>query len=675
MADILARLGIRNVEDLLLHFPAQYQDRTRVTPLIRLLPGQSAQVQGTVELAAVVYGGKRSLQVRISDNTGFLDLRFFHFSAAQQARLARGALIRCFGVVRGGRGGLEMIHPEYQLLDSPEAVTDSEYTAVYPSTTGIHQGTWRRLMRQAIHFAVEDPELLQELLPVEILQQENFPSFRDAIYSVHVPAGEQALQLLQDGCHPGQERLAFEELLVHHLCLRQRRQRSSQRRAWPVRGVAALAERFLAALQFALTAGQQRVVGEITGDLALSYPMQRLVQGDVGCGKTIVAMHAALQAVGAGYQAAVMAPTEILAEQHYTSFSSQLAGLPVTVGRLTGNIKGRERAELLERLRSGAIDIMIGTHALFQEDIEFAKLALVVVDEQHRFGVHQRLALRNKGVRDGYFPHQLIMTATPIPRTLAMTLYADLDCSTIDTLPAGRLPVETVVMPQSRREEIIERIRSLCAAGRQVYWVCPLITESENLQCQAAEIAWQQLYVMLPHLAVGLMHGRLSGADKDQVMQRFTAGEIQVLVATTVIEVGVNVPNATLMVIENAERMGLSQLHQLRGRVGRGAAASACILLYQPPLGQRARERLALLRDTNDGFLVARKDLELRGPGEFFGTRQAGDMAFKVADLARHQHLLPAVQRSAAQLLRGDEIIVKRLIRRWNRFALVYGQV
>ncbi len=673
---MLSRLGIHNVEDLLLHFPVQYQDRTRVTPVARLWPGIQAQVQGTVELTSVVFTGKRSMLVRISDGTGFLDLRFFYFSAAQQARLTRGTLLRCFGQVRTARGGLEMIHPEYQVVDSLEATTASAgYTPVYPSTTGMHQATWRKLLRQAIDRAREDSELLQEFLPMALLERENFPNLQDAIVQVHVPESEQELALLRHGNHPALERLAFEELLVHHLCLRIRRQQCEHRAAWPVAATSPMVHEFVDQLPFQLTPGQTQVLQDIGADLGKAFPMQRLVQGDVGCGKTVVAMIAALHVVSAGLQVAVMAPTEILAEQHLQSFASQMAGLDITIALLTGAVKGRARERLLTELRGGKVHILIGTHALFQEDIQFQQLALVVVDEQHRFGVHQRLALRNKGVQAGRYPHQLIMTATPIPRTLAMTLYADLDCSIIDTLPVGRQPVETVVMPQSRRDQVIERITHLCAAGRQIFWVCPLIEESDSLQCQAAENAWQQLTEQLPDICVGMIHGRMPAQEKERIMGQFSKGEIQVLVATTVIEVGVNVPNACLMVIENAERMGLSQLHQLRGRVGRGADASVCVLLYQSPLSQLAKERLAVMRSTNDGFVIARKDLELRGPGEFFGTRQTGMLAFKIADLGKHQHLLPRVQRSAAELLMHDQITVNRLIQRWNRFALAYSQV
>ncbi len=679
VAGRLEKLGVYTVQDLLFHLPYRYEDRTRVVPMGGLRPGDPAVVEGEVQLAEVRFGRRRSLLVRVSDGTGSLTLRFFHFSAAQQSGFQRGVRVRCYGEARAGAATLEMVHPEYRVLTAADPPPSEDHlTPVYPTTEGVHQLSLRRLAEAALT-CLDEPqgagEVLPEWLPPEILQRFRLPSLVDAVRYVHRPPPDAALADLAAGLHPAQQRLAFEELLAHHLSLRRLRHKARLRQAPSLDGDGALLGGFLAALPFALTAAQQRVIGEIRADLAASHPMLRLVQGDVGSGKTVVAACAALQAVQSGYQAAVMAPTELLAEQHYHSFARWLEPLGVKVSWLAGKSKGAARAARLADIASGEAAIAVGTHALFQADVTFARLGLVIVDEQHRFGVHQRLALREKGLGDGRRPHQLTMTATPIPRTLAMTLYADLDVSVIDELPPGRTPVQTVVVSDKRRDEVVARVRDACAQGRQAYWVCTLIEESEALQCQAASDTAAALTEALPELRVGLVHGRLKAREKEQVMAAFKDGHIDLLVATTVIEVGVDVPNASLMIIENPERLGLAQLHQLRGRVGRGAQASTCVLLYRPPLSDTARERLGVMRDTVDGFEIARRDLELRGPGEVLGTRQTGMLQLRIADLVRDQGQLAAVEKAAELLLRRYPERVGPLMRRWLGDAVRYGDV
>lgn len=680
-AQRLANLGIATVQDLLFHLPSRYQDRTRVVPMGSLRPGDEAVVEGTVDLAEIKFGRKRMLLVRISDGTGALTLRFFHFNANQQAGFARGTRLRCYGEVRPGAVTLEMIHPEYRRVE-PGAIpgegepVEEHLTPIYPSTEGMHQLTLRALTDQALERLVQTGDAgLHEWLPPELLKQFKLPSIAAAIRYVHRPPPEASVESLEAGKHPAQQRLVFEELLAHHLSLRQLRHAAKAQRAPALDGTGGLRERFLAALPFALTAAQRRVVAEIETDLRRDHPMLRLVQGDVGSGKTVVAALAALQAVEASAQVAAMAPTELLAEQHYRNFHAWLSPLGIEVAWLSGKIKGKAREAALAALASGKAAIAIGTHALFQEDVQFARLGLVIVDEQHRFGVHQRLALRDKGKQGVLYPHQLTMTATPIPRTLAMTIYADLDASIIDELPPGRTPVQTVVIPDNRRPEIVERVRQACAQGRQAYWVCTLIEESEALQCQAAADTAAQLAEALPDLRVGLVHGRMKPREKEAVMAAFKAHALDLLVATTVIEVGVDVPNASLMIIENAERLGLAQLHQLRGRVGRGSAQSSCVLMYHGPLSEAARARLGVLRDTTDGFEIARRDLELRGPGEVLGTRQTGLLSLRIADLLRDQDQLPAVERAAERLLADYPEHAAPLIRRWLGDAGRYGQV
>ena len=632
-----------------------------------------AAVTGTVELAEVVFRGRRSLLVRLADGTGFLTLRFFHFSGAQQQQLIRGARLACFGEVRRGKHGPEIVHPEYRDAGAPDTqAVKGALTPIYPATEGIQQGRLRNLTAQAL--AAAGSGELADFLPPEVQRDLGLPGLVEALHYVHRPPPDARLPVLDAGRHPAQRRLAFEELLAHQLTLRKLRNAIRRDPAWPIAARGELADRLLAGTGFRLTAAQRRVIEEVRRDLALPHPMLRLVQGDVGSGKTIVAAMAAADVVEAGGQTALMAPTELLAEQHAQNFTRWLAPLGIAPCLVTGRLPAKARREAEAALAGGDQGIAIGTHALFQDELRFAKLALVIVDEQHRFGVHQRMRLRDKGA-DGRFPHQLVMTATPIPRTLAMTAYADLDVSVIDELPPGRTPIATVAMPDSRRDQVVQRIQGACRAGRQAYWVCPLIEGSDLLEAQAAEDTAAALAAALPDVAVGIVHGRMPPAAREKTMAKFKAGGIGLLVATTVIEVGVDVPNASLMVIENAERMGLAQLHQLRGRVGRGSQASSCVLLWHAPLSPLAKERLAVLRGTNDGFEVARRDLELRGPGELLGTRQAGLMQLKVADLMRDADLLPGVQAAADVMMRAHADNIAPLERRWIGASTRYGKV
>ncbi len=674
LAERLRALGVQTVQDLLFLLPLRYEDRTRVVPLGELRPGRRAAVEGDVLLTEVAFRGRRQMLCRIGDGSGFLTLRFFYFTLQQQNALARGARIRCFGEARRGPHGLEIVHPEYRRVDPDAADSPMEHlTPIYPGTEGVTQGRLRMLVGMALDRT--GPRDLEDWLPPSLLADSQMPLLREALVYVHRPPAGAPVDVLLSWRHPAQRRLAFEELLAHQLSLKLLRRRIQSDPGWPLAGAGSLQAKLLAALPFKLTPAQRRALLEIEGDLGLAKPMLRLVQGDVGCGKTLVAALAAARAVQSGRQVALMAPTELLADQHAQNFRRWFAPLGITVALLTGRQTGKARTAVLAGIREGHAGIVVGTHALFQESVEFSSLALVIVDEQHRFGVHQRLSLREKGSLGGHQPHQLIMTATPIPRTLAMTAYADLDVSIIDELPPGRKPVKTVVMAETRRDDVVQRIRTACLEGRQAYWVCPLIDESEEMPYQAAEETAAALAAALPELAVGLVHGRMPSAAKEQTMRRFKEGAFQLLVATTVIEVGVDVPNATLMVIENAERMGLAQLHQLRGRVGRGPYASACLLLYRAPLSALARERLSVMRDTNDGFEVARRDLELRGPGELMGTRQTGLAQMRVADLLRDADLLPRVQIAAETLLRDLPLQVAPLIRRWVGQAEQYGRV
>lgn len=676
VAEKLQRLDIHNQEDLLFHLPLRYQDRSHIYPIGSLRAGTECQISGEIQLSEIKYGRRRMLLTRLSDGTGFITLRFFHFSNSQKDQLKRGAKILCFGEVRRGKAGFEMVHPEYQFLkENEEILLDDNLSPIYPTTEGVHQLTLRNVMSQVIEKLKKDELLLSSLIPVALLKKHHWPTIKEALLYIHNPPIDALLEELSEGKHLTQQSLIVEELLAHHLSLRQLRVAMQKEKAPLLNGLSnekGLSEKFLSALPFKLTGAQQKVVQDINFDLEKSTPMQRLVQGDVGSGKTVVAALAMLKAIESGYQAAIMAPTELLAEQHYQNFKNWLEPLGLNVIWLSGKLKTAAKREAIEKINSAEGHVVVGTHALFQEGVEFLQLGLIVVDEQHRFGVHQRLALRKKGNHKDGYPHQLIMTATPIPRTLAMTAYADLDCSVIDELPPGRIPVETVVIPESKRDAIVQRVEQACAEGRQIYWVCTLIEESEVLQAQAAEDTANLLAEALTQVRVALVHGRMKAEQKGKVMAAFKAGEVDLLVATTVIEVGVDVPNASLMIIENAERLGLAQLHQLRGRVGRGSQESACVLMYHGTLSENARSRLAIMRETNDGFEIARKDLELRGPGEVLGTKQTGLMQMRIADLQRDQELIPQVAEMADQLFQHYPEHVEPLIARWIGRATKY---
>jgi ATP-dependent DNA helicase RecG len=605
VAEKLKKLGLVTLQDVIFHLPARYEDRTRIYPIADLHAFLHVSIQGEIMAADIQYGKRRMLLVKVSDGTATITLRFFHFSAAQTKSLAIGNIIRAFGEVRTGKSNLEMMHPEYKIVDDPENTSlEESLTPVYPTTEGVKQLTLRNLTEQALKQL--DKGALLELLPNGLYEQQI--SLTDALHLVHRPSPEIVIEELEEGRHPAQKRLVIEELLAHHLSMLKVRSQSNTEPGIAVRIDDALKQKFLATLPFQPTGAQARVVAEIEQDLQRSQPMMRLVQGDVGSGKTLVAALSSLSAISAGYQVALMAPTELLAEQHARNFHEWLTPMGINVGWLAGKLKGKARSETLEQLALGEIQMLVGTHAIFQEQVEYKHLALVIVDEQHRFGVHQRLALRKKGEKLGKQPHQLIMTATPIPRTLAMTAYADLDTSIIDELPPGRTPVTTVVLPDTRRGDVIERVRKAAVEQkRQAYWVCTLIDESEVLQCQAAEDAAIALRTVLTELKVGLVHGRLKAAEKQQVMDDFKEGKLDLLVATTVIEVGVDVPNASLMIIENPERLGLAQLHQLRGRVGRGSVESHCVLMYSGPLSKTASKRLGVLRESSDASISQRK--------------------------------------------------------------------
>jgi ATP-dependent DNA helicase RecG len=698
LAQQLADYGINQVEDLLFHLPLRYQDRTRVTPIGALQEGGEVSVEGEVRLADIVFGRRRSLVVRMQDSTGTLTLRFFHFSAAQKNNLQPGTRVRCFGQVRRGASGYEIFHPEYRVVagdeeprgiahNQPEGIArgpgshnepeeiqsqgEERLTPVYPTTSGIGQAQWGKLCAQAL-------QRLERAQPRDLLPADSGLRFTlvEALRYLHAPPPDAPLNQLLAGTHPAQLRLALEELVAHHLSLLQLREKQQERAApaLQTRRARPLQHSLLNGLPFTPTAAQTRVMQEIAADLAKPVPMLRLVQGDVGSGKTLVAAHAALQAIANGYQVALMAPTEILAEQHRLNFTGWFESLGISLEWLSGRVKGKARAAATARIASGEAAMVIGTHALFQEDVAFQRLGLVIVDEQHKFGVHQRLTLSEKaGIAER--AHQLVLTATPIPRTLSMVAYADLDCSVIDELPPGRQPVTTLLVDSQRREQVVARVANACSEGRQAYWVCTLIEESDALQAQAAEATAELLREALPDLAIGLVHGRMKPADKAAVMAAFKAGEVALLVATTVIEVGVDVPNASLMIIENPERLGLAQLHQLRGRVGRGGGASHCVLLYQTPLSRSGKQRLVAMRESNDGFYIAERDLELRGPGEVLGTRQTGLLAFRIAVLPTHNHLLDQVQAIAGSLQQGDPALVNELIQRWTGSKARFAEV
>ncbi len=676
ISERLARLGIHHVQDLLFHLPLRYQDRTRVYPIRDLLPGDHAVIEGEVESVSTPKVGRTRLLCRLRDASGRLQLRFFYINAMQRQTLKEGEKVRCYGEVRMGSQGLEMIHPEYRIMTENLIVpVEENLTPIYPTTDGLSQLTFRKLTQQALDL-LSLGGLLQDILPPPILSQFNFPHLKDALLYVHRPPVDAPVDLLMEGKHISQKRLVFEELLAHRLSLLHLKNSFQIHQAAPLPTTQQLITPFLKNLPFQLTGAQHKVATEVARDLCQPHPMLRLVQGDVGSGKTVVAALAVLQAIENGYQAAILAPTELLAEQHYRNFQHWFQPLNISVVMLSGQLKVAAKREALAAIENGSANLVLGTHALFQKGVTFAKLALIVVDEQHRFGVEQRAQLREKGKsNNNIYPHQLIMTATPIPRTLTMSVYADLDCSVIDELPPGRTPISTIVIPNTRREDVLIRISEACSVGKQAYWVCTLIEESETLQCKAAEDTYQELQTLLPELKIGLVHGRMKSAEKDAIMQAFKNADLQLLVATTVIEVGVDVANASLMVIENAERLGLAQLHQLRGRVGRGSVASYCLLMYQTPLSKLAQERLAVMRETTDGFKIAQRDLEIRGPGEVMGTRQTGEVSMRIADLLRDNDLLPAVQQAATVLQQQHANVVHNLISRWLGRGEEFGHV
>lgn len=670
--------GIHDLVNLLFHLPFRYEDRTRITPIAALRPQQTYVVQGFVKSSQILFGKRRSLSVRIQDQTGSLGLRFYHFSASQKKQLDNGVEIRCYGEARRGASGLEIYHPEYQLVTTEEDTIEQSLTPVYPATEGISQGRLRTMISQALELLADNDFQLRELLPSQWLQEWQLPSLSQALQYLHLPPTEANLEQLDAGQHPCQRRLILEELLAHQLSMHRARLKVKQESAAQIHFMGPSQQAIIDSLPFTPTDAQTRVVVEIQFDLNQPHPMLRLVQGDVGSGKTLVAALAAAPMVDAGYQVAIMAPTEILAEQHLVNFSQwfeplfQQQGSGNKIAWLTGKVKGKAREKVLAEIASGEAKLVIGTHALFQAEVEFHQLALAIIDEQHRFGVHQRLALRGKGKE--LAPHQLIMTATPIPRTLAMSAYADLDVSIIDELPKGRIPINTLVISNQRRHEIVQRINEVCQGGTQAYWVCTLIEESESLQCQAAEVTAQQLAEALPKLRIGLIHGRMKAPEKADIMQRFKNHQLDLLVATTVIEVGVDVPNSNLIIIENPERLGLAQLHQLRGRVGRGQQQSHCVLLYQAPLGEISKQRLGIMRESNDGFYIAEQDLLIRGPGELLGSRQTGLQQLTVANLERDGHLLPQVKTMAEQLVSQHPKHVDAIIKRWMGNAEQFAQ-
>ncbi|KFI09561.1 ATP-dependent DNA helicase RecG [Vibrio coralliilyticus] len=663
VAEKLAKVGLNSVQDLLFHLPLRYEDRTRIYPIVKLHAGLWAAVQGKVMSADTLFGKRKMLTVRISDGNGTITLRFFNFTAAMKNNFAEGKTVHAYGEVKRGSFGLEIVHPDYKFY-APNQPTEVEQnlTPVYPTTDGLRQITLRNLTDQAL--ALIDKAAVQELLPAGLYNQQ--VSLAQALHTIHRPTPDIDLQAFDEGKHPAQIRLIMEELLAQNLSMLSVRSKGQQDVALPLAERNQLKQQLLDQLPFSPTKAQSRVVAEIEQDLEKPHPMMRLVQGDVGSGKTLVAALAALRALEHGYQVALMAPTELLAEQHALNFAQWLEPMGINVGWLAGKLKGKAKETELAKIASGEAQMVVGTHALFQEHVAFHHLALVIIDEQHRFGVHQRLELREKGEKQGAFPHQLIMTATPIPRTLAMTAYADLETSVIDELPPGRTPIQTVAIPDTKRDDIVERVRNACLnEGKQAYWVCTLIDESEVLEAQAAADTAEELQRKLPDVKIGLVHGRMKPAEKQSVMQDFKDNKLHLLVATTVIEVGVDVPNSSLMIIENPERLGLAQLHQLRGRVGRGSVASHCVLLYHSPLSKTAQKRLGVLRESNDGFVIAQRDLEIRGPGELLGTKQTGMADFKIADLVRDQHLIPEVQRVARHIHDNFPDNAAAIIDRW----------
>lgn len=667
-ASLLEKLHIFSTDDLLFHLPRDYEDRSTIIPMNQLVVGRSYLLEGEVKSIDFPPGKKKSFAAFLQDDFGKVTLRFYHIYKGLTDRIKPGARLRIFGEVRVGARGLELYHPEIQVIQQHSALPKTQLTAIYPSTEGLTQPKLREYVRQALE---HHSDALPELLPAKY---SNGYELKEALHYIHEPPIDANMAQLNQGSHPAQQRLIFEELVAHQISLLTRRAYIRQIAAPRFSSSKVLAKSLLDALPFQMTNAQKRVSKEILHDLKQDQPMLRLVQGDVGAGKTLVAAVAACHALEAEWQVALMAPTEILAEQHYLNFKRWFEPLGIKVAWLSGKQKGKARTLAEQEIKEGHSQLVVGTHALFQDNVEFSKLGLVIIDEQHRFGVDQRLALRNKGV-DQFTPHQLVMTATPIPRTLAMSAYGDLDTSIIDELPPGRTPIQTVTIPLDRREEVLQRIASNCREGKQAYWVCTLVEQSETLDAQAAEATFQEIKERFPDLNVGLVHGKMKADEKQAVMQAFKDNQSQLLIATTVIEVGVDVPNASIMVIENAERLGLSQLHQLRGRVGRGATASFCALLYKTPLSQNGQERLSILRESNDGFVIAEKDLEIRGPGELLGTKQTGDMGFRVARLERDDHLLTQAHYVAEQLLKDYPQHAEGLLKRWLPEAPRYAYV
>ena len=667
-AAMLEKLNIYTTDDLLFHLPRDYEDRSTIIAMNQLIVGRSYLLEGIVKNVDFPPGKRKSMAVLLDDECGKVTLRFYHVYKGITDRAKMGSRLRVFGEVRVGARGLEMYHPELQLITEHTPLPQTQLTAIYPATDGLTQPKLREYVKQVLENYSDN---LPELLPQKFTNGYALKQALDYIH--HPPVNANMLQLAQ-GLHPAQQRLIFEELVAHQISLLTRRAYIQQIEAPSFHPSKTFAKALLASLPFEMTGAQKRVSKEIITDLKQNKPMLRLVQGDVGAGKTLVAGVAACHALEEGWQVALMAPTEILAEQHYLNFKKWFEPMGLTVSWLSGKQKGKAREASEQSIQQGSANLVIGTHALFQDNVKFAKLGLVIIDEQHRFGVDQRLALRNKGLA-GWTPHQLVMTATPIPRTLAMSAYGDLDTSIIDELPPGRTPIQTVTIPLDRREQVLQRIATNCAEGKQAYWVCTLVEQSETLDAQAAEATFAEMKLRFPEVNIGLVHGKMKADEKQKVMQQFKNNELQLLIATTVIEVGVDVPNASIMVIENAERLGLSQLHQLRGRVGRGAKASFCALLYKNPLSQNGQERLRIMRETNDGFLIAEKDLELRGPGELLGTKQTGDMGFRVAKLERDDHLLNQAHFVAQQIFKDHPDHVQALLNRWLPEAPRYAYV
>ncbi|NOJ10163.1 ATP-dependent DNA helicase RecG [Vibrio splendidus] len=672
VAEKLEKVGLNNVQDLLFHLPLRYEDRTRIYPIVKLHAGLWAAVQGKVMHVDTIFGKRKMLAVKISDGNGTITLRFFNFTAGMKNNFAEGKQVHAYGEIKRGNMGLEIVHPDYKFF-APRQQPDVEanLTPVYPTTEGLRQVTLRNLTDQALELI--DKAAVNELLPSGLYDHQI--TLAQALHTIHRPPPGIDLELFDDGKHPAQLRLIMEELLAQNLSMLSVRSKGQQDKAMPFPAAGNLKDKLLAQLPFSPTNAQVRVTKEIEADLEKPHPMMRLVQGDVGSGKTLVAALAAVRALEHGQQVALMAPTELLAEQHAINFANWFEAMGIQVGWLAGKLKGKARETELKRIASGEAQMVVGTHALFQEHVEFKNLGLVIIDEQHRFGVHQRLELREKGAKQGYYPHQLVMTATPIPRTLAMTAYADLETSIIDELPPGRTPIQTVAIPDTKRDDIVERVKNACLnEGKQAYWVCTLIDESEVLEAQAAADTAEELQRKLPDVKIGLVHGRMKPAEKQAVMRDFKENKLHLLVATTVIEVGVDVPNSSLMIIENPERLGLAQLHQLRGRVGRGSVASHCVLLYHSPLSKTAQKRLGVLRESNDGFVIAQRDLEIRGPGELLGTKQTGLADFKIADLIRDQRLIPEVQRIARHIHDSYPDNAKAIINRWLGERDVYSK-